>query len=61
MWPEDHILLLLSRRNSYLAAIACQHNTLAVGKLSLTLFLNHHNGVAVIFTDFEFNTLRFVH
>jgi len=53
--------LFLTRRNGNLAAIACQHDALACGKTGVALFLHHHNGVAVVFADFELDALGFVH
>ena len=44
-----------------MTAAAGNGYALADGEWGVTLFLNHHDGVTVIFTDFQLNALRFVH
>lgn len=55
------VAFILAGRDCNLAAVAGQDNTLAGREAGIALFLHNHNGVAVIFTDFQLNALGFVH
>ena len=59
--PEATSIMELAWGYSHLATVACQDHTLAASKLGFTLFLHNHDGVAVVFTDFQLNALGFVH
>ncbi|AEW73351.1 hypothetical protein EcWSU1_01913 [Enterobacter ludwigii] len=61
MWSDDHIQFELAWRNGDLASVARQNNALAGRETGITLFLYYHDGAAVIFTDFQFYALAFVH
>ncbi len=47
--------------NGHLTAIAGQYDTLARRETSVALFLYHHDGITIVFTNFQLDTLRFVH
>ena len=53
--------MILTRGHRHLLAIAGDNNALTRREVGAALFLHNHDGIAVIFTNFQLYALGFVH